>query len=895
MTGREPVGPVAVTSPLADLEPLPTLRFASVHPGVTFANRYELEAVIGSGGSGEVYRAFDRIAEAAVAVKVLYPDGGDPVTALERARREVRSVRSLNHPGIVRVHDMGLHEGLLYTIMELLAGETLRERLRRTRLAPGEVRVLFAAILDALGAAHAKGILHRDVKPANVFLCADRVVLLDFGLARRENDPALTASGAFLGTPHYVSPEQARGDRDLSPASDVYSAGVMLWELLAGEPPFTGASLIDIVNAHLSRPIPAPRRALRGAPPDLRRLAVWMLRKEPGARPRDARIARARLARRAGSPIVARLAARARSGRVLHATTALALSATVAWLLPCKVESQAGELRAVNAIGAAVHRWSIDATHGVVPITRGPFARRYLALQAGVRTPDSPFNVYEVDLLTGARSPFTWRLPETGTRWPAPSRYYNSDFRGSFLVRWEAERGPMFVLAYEHSPDWPAQVLGVLPDRTLVFVAAHPGHLVEPQFVPAGNGADEPELIVCGAVNNRLGKRAVVFALDPSRSVEQRFDLPPYQAGSTEVGEARYYTFLSAPWGFALGREGPNVTLVYTDRVLRVDARTGYPRDLEQNGGLAQDQWIERRADLLTLLKSAARGSDRAEGAAATALALERFAEGLPAPALSGVAHAHAAECWRRVGRFREAWTDALKAMRDEPSIAGHARLAIDIATRLRDPGRVRQVLDALRGRAQSEFDYDALIAFLLLDRPEDQARHARALRPDPEVPGGYYGLRAEALIALHSRDDRALRATIQASGNGTEGGDFAFLRALAAVLLDPPDLVTARAWLAEAERGRGNGNALPFRPLAAYLDALDRRGAQVARAELKAAVEDQRSAARDDLQDLYWLSWGEALRDAALAATKSGRGMAPVENRLRTGARRRALDRGPG
>lgn len=166
-------------------------RFASLLPGILFAERDRIEERLGSGGSGEFCRAFDTVAGIDVAPKVLYPRGDDEHGAVDRLRRELLIARGVGHPGVVRVHDIGEHGEQLYLVLELLTGETLRERLAR---APDG---------------------------------GTRVVLLDFGLARSSTDVTLTATGQFLGTPEYVSPEQARGDGDVGPATDVYSTGVV--------------------------------------------------------------------------------------------------------------------------------------------------------------------------------------------------------------------------------------------------------------------------------------------------------------------------------------------------------------------------------------------------------------------------------------------------------------------------------------------------------------------------------------------------------------------------------------------------------------------------------------------------------------------------------------------
>ena len=269
------------------------LRFQSLGRGALFAGRYEIREPLGSGGAGEVYRATDRTAGSDVALKVLFP--GSDTRDIERLRRELRIVRTLQHPGIVRIFDIGEDDGLLYLVSELLEGESLAERIRREgALPPAEAEAILRRVLEALAVAHGEGVIHRDIKPANIFLeraprsGAGRVLLLDFGLARLWDEPGLTATGRFVGTPEYCAPEQALGEKELSPATDLYACGVTLWAMLAGTPPFRGTSEIKILNAHLTAPPPSPRREMPGAPARLRAFALTCLEKRPSDRPADA-------------------------------------------------------------------------------------------------------------------------------------------------------------------------------------------------------------------------------------------------------------------------------------------------------------------------------------------------------------------------------------------------------------------------------------------------------------------------------------------------------------------------------------------------------------------------------------------------------------------------------
>ncbi len=328
MTDERPHEETRPASPAAQER---ILRFQSLGRGALFAGRYEIREPLGSGGAGEVYRATDRTAGADVALKVLFP--GSDMRDLDRLRRELRLVRTLQHPGIVRIFDIGESDGLLYMVSELLEGESLADRIRREgAIAHAEAERILRRVLEALAVAHAAGVIHRDIKPANIFLerpgkdGPHRVLLLDFGLARLWGEPGLTATGRFVGTPEYCAPEQALGEKELTPATDLYACGVTLWAMLSGKPPFRGTSEIKILNAHLSTPPPSPRKEMPGAPARLRAFALTCLAKNPSGRPTDATEALVMLDHPLSLRVRGRLF-RVLAGRVLGRKTALAAAA----------------------------------------------------------------------------------------------------------------------------------------------------------------------------------------------------------------------------------------------------------------------------------------------------------------------------------------------------------------------------------------------------------------------------------------------------------------------------------------------------------------------------------------------------------------------------------------
>ncbi|MDN4161194.1 serine/threonine-protein kinase [Nocardioides abyssi] len=228
------------------------------------AHRYRLVSRIATGGMGEVWRAADETLGREVAVKVLKTEYADDATFRSRFETEARHAASLHHPGVAAVYDFGEAAAAdgsgvprPYLVMELVDGQPLSALLREGEpLDPDAVRDLLGQVADAVGAAHAAGIVHRDIKPANLLVTPDRTVkITDFGIARAADGIGMTQTGQVMGTPQYLSPEQARGN-PATPASDVYALGVVAFEMLAGHRPFQAESAVATALAHLNDPVP---------------------------------------------------------------------------------------------------------------------------------------------------------------------------------------------------------------------------------------------------------------------------------------------------------------------------------------------------------------------------------------------------------------------------------------------------------------------------------------------------------------------------------------------------------------------------------------------------------------------------------------------------------------
>ena len=225
--------------------------------GTLLSGRYRLDARIGSGGQSSVFRAFDTTLERQVAVKLLHHDVAADADALERFRREARAVAQLNHPHVVGVLDTGEDAGSAFIVLEYVEGETLKDRIRRLGRLPVPEAVAYAVeVARALGAAHAAGIVHRDVKPQNVLIDEEgSAKVTDFGIARTLDQEGLTQDGRVLGTTDYVAPEQALG-HPVTGQSDLYSLGVVLFEMLTGEVPFRGENQIAVAMKHVREELP---------------------------------------------------------------------------------------------------------------------------------------------------------------------------------------------------------------------------------------------------------------------------------------------------------------------------------------------------------------------------------------------------------------------------------------------------------------------------------------------------------------------------------------------------------------------------------------------------------------------------------------------------------------
>jgi serine/threonine-protein kinase len=260
--------------------------------------QYRLRRRLGAGGMGEVYLAEHQLLKRPCALKLIRPDDATDPHALERFEREVRLTATLSHPNTVEIYDYGRAEdGSYYYVMEYLPGLSLAELVERYGpMPPARVVYLLRQVCGALLEAHAAGLIHRDIKPSNIFAARrggmdDVAKLLDFGLVRpvaTDRGAAVSAEGQVLGTPLFMSPEQAMNSRELDERSDIYSLGAVAYYLLAGRPPFEGETGIAVLIAHARDPVVPPSKTRPGLPKDLERVVLTCLAKDPAERFPDA-------------------------------------------------------------------------------------------------------------------------------------------------------------------------------------------------------------------------------------------------------------------------------------------------------------------------------------------------------------------------------------------------------------------------------------------------------------------------------------------------------------------------------------------------------------------------------------------------------------------------------
>ncbi len=347
----------------------------------SLADRYQLERELGRGGMATVFLAKDLKHDREVAIKVLHPELAASLGA-ERFEREIKLAAKLQHPHILGLYDSGAVDGLLYYVMPFVKGESLRDRLDRDGMLPVEDAIRIALeVADALGYAHAQGIVHRDIKPENILLSGDHALVADFGIARAVSEAGtqkLTQTGMAVGTPVYMAPEQASGET-VGPTADLYSLGCVLYEMLAGTPPFHGATPMAIMAQHLMEQPPSITIVRSAVPPEVEDAIFSVLGKVPADRPQTAAQFAELMGLAPGSTAHMRVMRPTPTGRrtMSGARPMLASVEPVAWWRRPPVIG-AIALVLVVAAGVGLWRWRASGSGGA--ITTGPEAHRIAVL-----------------------------------------------------------------------------------------------------------------------------------------------------------------------------------------------------------------------------------------------------------------------------------------------------------------------------------------------------------------------------------------------------------------------------------------------------------------------------------------------------------------------------------
>ena len=353
-------------------------------PTVRIAERYSLRERIAVGGMGEVHLATDDRLGRLVAVKVLAAGFADSPDFVERFRREALTAAALSHPNIAQVYDYGVDGDSHFIVMEYAEGQDLAHVIREHgRLTPGDAVRVAEQVCAALGAAHRAGVVHRDVKPGNVIIRPDGTVkVTDFGIARALGQASLTDTGTVMGTAAYVAPEQARGEAT-TPSSDLYSLGILLFQMLTGSVPFDGDTPVAIAMRHLDEPVPLPSSRVADLPANLDEVVVRATAKSPADRYADADAMAAALV---GHEMRADAATRALPAGEATSVLDLGAGGASTAMMPTVGVLAGGERTAVHPAPTAY----ADATASARPVPRGPAVTRRSNAASRRRSGPSP-------------------------------------------------------------------------------------------------------------------------------------------------------------------------------------------------------------------------------------------------------------------------------------------------------------------------------------------------------------------------------------------------------------------------------------------------------------------------------------------------------------------------
>ena len=485
-------------------------------PGTCLDQRYEIRRVLGVGGYAVVYLAFDRELRREVALKVLRADRMSP-GSLARLRREAAVARDAASPRLVRIFDIGTSDAAVYLTLEVIEGESLRDRLKRGPLAIAEAVRLAVQILEGLQVLHSLGIVHRDIKPGNILLePGGGVKLADFGLALRSNETRLTLSEGVLGTLDYVSPEQALGE-EVDPRSDLYSLGVVLFEMLAGELPHSGKSALGAVLGRLRAQAPDVRKIRPEVPAWLGATVAGLLEKDRSRRYPSADAVLTELGRQS---VMRTRRWRRQAVRWSGAAVLLPVLAAAVWLwndwrrprFSHLIPIEGGGVTAVDAQGHELwEKQKIDARFNFSDLHRRGDHRQYLAAVLRPHGEFGPESGNVLSILDAETGDVLKRvhLPNAYESFPGFSNQYGTIVRTLDL---DGDGTDEVLISYLHTPWWPSYTVLYEPARDVsrvIFVGSG-HHLVIGAEDVDGDG--RPEVILAG-INNRMGWYSAIAAV----------------------------------------------------------------------------------------------------------------------------------------------------------------------------------------------------------------------------------------------------------------------------------------------------------------------------------------------------------------------------------------------
>ena len=673
--------------------------------GAALGATYELGRLLGRGGMGAVYLARERALDRMVAVKVLPPEIAGSEEGRERFRREARTAARLTHQNIVPLYTFGETAALVFYVMGYVRGESLADRLKaRGSIPPDDARRILADLASALEYAHAQGVVHRDIKPDNILLDEDsgRPMLADFGIAKASASGAtLTIEGAILGTPHYMSPEQASGDRTIDGRSDLYALGVLGHAMLSGKPPFDGANPSAIIAQHLTRE--PPPIAAAGVPDDLTIVIRRCLEKEPAQRWQRASELQAALSMDGAEIEMSVELEVAKSGGLVFIgmTMAIAFGAYYFYLFP-----------PINDIRNAysIPFWKILLLLGLVPLGGIPTLHR-TAVKAGLARDAAWRLVFHLPDWMTQFSPWPRAWRRKGDVWdglPRMIKIARSLMTGAFLTLFLGV--PAFTL-YRRSDRWDPEPQWIASERRYDRVMWSPvKDFLLRLMVPATTGAAFfGSVLLAVALGNRRGlSRENSAKLISTQTRGSSFWKKPEIAALLAPGHA--------PQG--LSPREPRESIDYqhairdlaarlpsSQQMLGAEAVTTARHVVEAIGTIdMQIRSLERDADSTELARLEARLADAAESS------------GQDAPAMHALLTSQRDLLRRMQARLDEArtrrarWLQSLRTlwlqMADLRAAAARDELPTAELT-----GRVRSLCDEVQRQVEAGSEVDALIA----------------------------------------------------------------------------------------------------------------------------------------------------------------------------------------